>query len=189
MITTILIYYILPVLLLIKLINYLVTNNQILSASNEILKLEKKLMFLRLKEDSRVNEKAFDFVQRCIENAQKTLPSLNIYSIIYQAFKKRDQQGFTQLNNLEYSLSRHAELNEIYHDFTAIIVHSLISKNRFTLSFIKIFWPAIKWGYRTFHPKNMNKFISSCSNLIVKVKKLVIIREASGLTNNYYDIC
>jgi hypothetical protein len=129
---TILFYYILPLIVLLKIINYLRVSNESLRVKYHFEELHSRLLSLAIANKAYATDQRFLFLDKSLRSAPLSLRRLNLWVILYRLLKDRKKNRYS-LSQIEKNIIHDQNLRAIYREYTITSVNFFQSKSRYSL--------------------------------------------------------
>lgn len=131
---TLFFYYLLPLLVVSRLLNYLRISNHALKVKYQIADLKCRLNALAVYDVRYKDDPRYQFLQYNLSKAPAVIDQLNFWVILYIGFKDRKRNKYA-LFDFEKNIAHDPDLRSIHNDYTRISVNFFKSKSKFSLIF------------------------------------------------------
>jgi len=153
-----LIFYIIPVLATMRIINYLRVSNKALETEYHFKQLHFKLIQLAIDNKNYIDDSRFQFLDFTLSNSKIALKRLNFWVILYRSIVSRKQSD-KSFFDFEKGMAHDTKLREIYNDFTRTSILFFLSKSKFSVSIFTTFLKVIKFCVKTVEGTKVSKSV------------------------------
>lgn len=164
-------YYIIPILVLGKILNYFRVSNKTLETQYKLLALSNDLRFLALTDKVSLSDPLYKYLDSAVYNSARCLKEVNFWVLLYILAKHMKDEDITTMKYLEDDKNESDELKKIFSDFGSTLFRFFYEKSQFSIRVFVFVAKIINSVKRLFkHDGNDNFF----GNLQKKFKYLLM---------------
>lgn len=169
-------YYIIPILILTKVVNILRVSNQTLETQYKLLALRDRLRLLVAESKIKEDDPLFLFLDESISFSSRYITKINFWSLLYITIKHKEDEQIYALEHVEKHLEEEIELKEIYKTYSSLTFRYFIVKSKYSLLLFTSIIKFIRFIKKVFRNKGDDNFYAK---LRKKVSYLLMVTDAS----------
>lgn len=145
------VYYVVPILVLIGVYNRYRVSNLTLSSAYRIQELEMRLLYLKKNNPNIINNEGYNFLIELMPKVRESLSDVSLLQILY--LKRKYKGKDPEIISMEANLKKDEHLSNIYSRLISVVVPFILDKS-LILHTTKKTYLFCKWVACLFHKSN-----------------------------------